>query len=112
MYYLCLYYFFLTRKCFLLVKVYVSGTAKDGDRECLTHIYYLLRGEDFSRLHKLNIDEIWHYYAGTSPIQLDVIHSDGKEEFIFYFNFGPEYLKYNRRGIFCHFWKLKGNWNI
>jgi predicted cupin superfamily sugar epimerase len=37
-----------------------------GDRSFVTAIYYLLRSEDFSALHRLNQDEIWHFYDGSS----------------------------------------------
>ena len=41
-----------------------------GDRNCSTSIYYLLEGEDFSSFHRIKSDEIWHFYAGTSPIEI------------------------------------------
>eukprot|EP01135_Chromosphaera_perkinsii_P003715 Nk52_evm33s252 gene=Nk52_evmTU33s252 len=62
------------------MNVAVTGEAKNGNRSCMTHIYYMLRFKDFSRLHKLHIDEIWHYYGGTSPIQMQVIHPGGRLE--------------------------------
>ena len=41
-----------------------------GPRNCSTSIYYLLEGEDFSSFHRIHSDEIWHYYAGFSPIEI------------------------------------------
>ena len=31
-----------------------------------TSIYYLLEGRDFSRFHRLQSDEIWHFYSGSA----------------------------------------------
>ena len=41
-----------------------------------TSIYFLLRGSEFSALHRLKADEVWHFYAG-SPLTLHVIAPDG-----------------------------------
>ncbi len=35
-----------------------------GPRSASTAIYFLLAGEDFSALHCLAADEVWHFYAG------------------------------------------------
>lgn len=35
-----------------------------GPRNASTAIYFLLAGEDFSALHRLRSDEVWHFYAG------------------------------------------------
>ena len=37
-----------------------------GDRHFSTAIYFLLRGDDFSALHRIKSDEVWHFYAGTT----------------------------------------------
>ncbi len=41
-----------------------------GSRNCSTSIYYLLEKEDFSSFHRIKSDEIWHYYAGNSPVEI------------------------------------------
>jgi predicted cupin superfamily sugar epimerase len=41
-----------------------------------TAIYFLLRGSDFSALHRLKADEVWHFYDG-SPLTLHAIAPDG-----------------------------------
>ena len=41
-----------------------------GMRNVSTSIYYLLEGKDFSAFHRIRSDEIWHYYAGTSEIEI------------------------------------------
>lgn len=41
-----------------------------GDRNFSTSIYYLLEGDDFSAFHRIQSDEIWHFYLGTSAIEI------------------------------------------
>lgn len=40
-----------------------------------TAIYFLLRGKDANRWHKVDAAEIWHYYAGA-PLILSMSQSD------------------------------------
>ncbi len=42
-------------------------------------IYALVTHEDFSALHRLQTDEIWHYYGG-SPLEILLLHPDGHGE--------------------------------
>jgi predicted cupin superfamily sugar epimerase len=37
-----------------------------GDRAFSTAIYFLLDGEDFSALHRIKSDEMFHFYDGSS----------------------------------------------
>lgn len=37
-----------------------------GNRSFATSIYFLLKGSDFSALHRIKADEIWHFYDGAS----------------------------------------------
>jgi hypothetical protein len=37
-----------------------------GDRAFSTAIYFLLEGEDFSALHRIKQDEVWHFYDGAA----------------------------------------------
>jgi predicted cupin superfamily sugar epimerase len=37
-----------------------------GNRDLATCIFYLLDGNDFSAFHKINGDEIWHFFIGSS----------------------------------------------
>ena len=41
-----------------------------GLRNFSTSIYYLIAGEDFSAFHRIKSDEIWHYYAGSSSVEI------------------------------------------
>jgi predicted cupin superfamily sugar epimerase len=47
-----------------------------GDRSFSTAIYFLLEGEDFSALHRIHQDEIFHFYDG-SGLTLHVIDPAG-----------------------------------
>jgi len=44
-------------------------------------IYALVTREDFSAMHKLKTDEIWHFYGGD-PIELLLLHPDGRGEVV------------------------------
>jgi len=46
-----------------------------GARNISTSIYYLLEGDDFSAFHRIKSDEIWHYYAGNSSIEIITIRN-------------------------------------
>ena len=37
-----------------------------GDRNYCTSIYFLLTSDKFSAFHKINQDETWHFYSGTT----------------------------------------------
>jgi predicted cupin superfamily sugar epimerase len=47
-----------------------------GDRAFSTAIYFLLAGEDFSALHTIKQDEVWHFYDGTG-LTVHVIDAAG-----------------------------------
>ncbi len=49
---------------------------KKKERNYSTSIYFLLEGKDKSCFHKLNSDEIWHFYDG-SDIRIIIIDSSG-----------------------------------
>lgn len=48
-----------------------------GERNYCTAIYFLLTSDNFSAFHKINQDEIWHYYEGSS-LFVHVIDLEGK----------------------------------
>ena len=52
------------------------GEAFTGKRNYSTCIYFLLTSDNFSAFHKINQDEIWHFYDG-SPIRLHIISKNG-----------------------------------
>lgn len=51
----------------------------EGDRNFSTCVYFLLQDKDHSRLHKLQSDELWHFYHG-SPVTLYIITPEGDLE--------------------------------
>lgn len=48
-----------------------------GSRAFSTSVYFLLKGNDISRLHRLKSDELWHFYQG-SPLTIHVIGKNGE----------------------------------
>lgn len=50
-------------------EVFRSPTAAHGDRAAITTIYYLLADGGHSRWHRIESDEIWHWYEGA-PLEL------------------------------------------
>jgi predicted cupin superfamily sugar epimerase len=48
-----------------------------GARAASTAIYFLLEGKNFSAFHRLQSDEVWHFYAGE-PLIVHVIEPGGK----------------------------------
>lgn len=49
---------------------------RDVQRPIYTSIYFLLRSQDISHLHRLQSDELWYYHAG-SPLTVHMIFPDG-----------------------------------
>jgi predicted cupin superfamily sugar epimerase len=47
-----------------------------GQRSAYTHIYYLLKKDQISALHRLKSDEIWHFYSGD-PVTVVEISPEG-----------------------------------
>ena len=50
--------------------------SSDGTHELGNAIYYMLEGKQFSHLHRLNHDEIYHYHMGA-PLELLELCPDG-----------------------------------
>lgn len=48
-----------------------------GDRPFSTAIYFLLESHHTSALHRIQADEVWHFYAGD-PLNVFVISSTGE----------------------------------
>lgn len=50
----------------------IAGTALPqrfgGDRCFSTAIYFMLEPGDFSALHRIKADELWHHYSGSSVL--------------------------------------------
>lgn len=54
----------------------VLGDHFHGDRNYCTSIYFLLTSENFSAFHRIQQDEIWHFYSGI-PLHVHVIDIEG-----------------------------------
>jgi hypothetical protein len=48
----------------------------EGDRNVSTAIYFLIEQHNFSALHKIKSDEMWHFYAGDA-LEVIEISEDG-----------------------------------
>jgi uncharacterized protein len=48
-----------------------------GERSISTAIYFLLEQGDFSSLHRIKSDEVWHFYSGAS-LTVRTISADGE----------------------------------
>ena len=53
------------------------GTGPSGPRSLSTAIYYLLTPEDFSALHRVGSDEIFHFYLGDPVEMLQLLPGGG-----------------------------------
>jgi predicted cupin superfamily sugar epimerase len=58
-------------------RTYTSELLVNETRPAMTSIYYLLEGGDFSALHRLTLDEQWHFYVGA-PLTLHVLNPAGE----------------------------------
>ena len=74
-------YFSETYRSTVSIPNKILGEDYIGNRTCSTCIYFMLTSEKFSAFHKINQDEIWHYYKGA-PLKLHIISSDGDYSFV------------------------------
>ncbi len=52
-----------------------------GNRTFSTAIYFLLESHHFSALHRIQSDEVWHFYAG-GPLEVFVFDEVGQLEIV------------------------------
>jgi uncharacterized protein len=61
----------------------VQRVSPNGDpstlRQASTCIYYLLEGDQVSKLHRLDSEETWHFHLGE-PLSLFLLYPDGRLE--------------------------------
>ena len=69
-------YYRQTYRCAEVVPAAALPPRFGGDRAFSTAIYFLLEGDDFSALHRIKSDEMWHFYDGSS-MTLHLIDPDG-----------------------------------
>lgn len=58
------------------VSAEVFEVARKGRRNLSTAIYYLITDDEFSAIHRVPGDEIFHFYAGD-PAEMLVLQADG-----------------------------------
>lgn len=51
-----------------------------GDRNFCTGIYFLLASDNFSAFHRINQDEMWHFYEGSS-LTIHMFNEEGNYSF-------------------------------
>lgn len=69
-------YYKETYRSFGMIDESSLASSYSGKRNYSTCIYFLLTSEMFSAFHKIQQDEIWHFYSG-SPIVIHMISDDG-----------------------------------
>jgi len=57
----------------------ISPEGFSGNRSICTSIYFLLESGQYSALHRIKSDEIWHFYAG-GPLEILEITREGKQK--------------------------------
>ncbi len=69
-------FFTETYRCHDTVPAEALPRRYSGNRNLGTAIYFLLTSRDVSLFHRLQTDEIWHFYDG-SPLILHFLHKNG-----------------------------------
>lgn len=54
----------------------VTVETDKGTRSASTAILYMLQGDDVSHLHRIDADEIWHFYEGQT-LSIACLYPDG-----------------------------------
>lgn len=54
------------------------ATLPGRDRSLCTAIYYLLAAGDRSRLHRIDADELWHFYGGDALLVVELHDGDAR----------------------------------
>jgi len=68
-------YFSETYRSALAISGEAVGRSVEGERSLATAIYYLLTPGQFSALHRLASDEIYHFYLGD-PVEMLLLYPD------------------------------------
>ena len=51
--------------------------SRDGARAAATEIYFLIQSNNVSKFHRIDADEMWHFFAGD-PLNVHMIDQDGE----------------------------------
>jgi len=74
------YYLQTYRSNELILKEALPARFK-GNRNFSTAIYFLLEGLQYSAFHRIQSDELWHFYTGVG-LEIYVLHPGGKGEIL------------------------------
>lgn len=55
----------------------ITSTADATPRSASSLIYFLLESHNFSRLHRIDAAEAWHFYAGTRSLEVVELTASG-----------------------------------
>lgn len=72
-------YFRQTYKSAEIIPQVILPERYQEDRVFGTAVYFLLTPADFSAMHRLDTDEVYHFYLGD-PVELLLLHPDGSGE--------------------------------
>lgn len=78
-----------TYRCHQRMDVTPGGGGSSAQRSVSTGIYFLLEKNNFSAFHKIQSDEMWHFYAGQA---LEVLELNERGE-LCCTRLGPDILK-------------------
>lgn len=63
-------------------ETYRSSEMASSDRHLSTAIYYLVTADVNSKMHRVNSDEIFHFYFGD-PVQMLLLYPSGESRIVF-----------------------------
>ncbi len=75
-------YFRETYRCQLTLAESALPADYQGDRNASTAIYYLVTPDEFSALHRLPSDEVFHFYAGDPVEMLQVAENVASQRIV------------------------------
>ena len=61
----------------IFLKTHLPNCYK-SPRNFSTSIYFLLEGKQFSAFHRIQSDELWHFYTGAG-LHIFILYSDGEK---------------------------------
>ena len=72
-------FYFESYRSNIEVEADLSGSGTKEKRKASTCIYYLITPNDFSALHKVKSDEIFHFYLGD-PVEMFQVDDEGSRK--------------------------------
>ena len=72
-------YYLQTYRSYEMIPADALPDRFSGSRYFSTAIYFLLEGKQFSAFHRIQSDELWHFYTGIG-LHIYVLHAGGRGE--------------------------------